>query len=57
MQFLDRHSLDLRTVRRSCVHIAHPDGTRSIPFDTYSLLYRDHREREVLAPLRAAVEP
>ena len=54
MQFLDRHSLDLRTVRRSCVHIAHPDGKRSIPFDPYNLFYRDRLEAEVLAPLRAA---
>ncbi len=54
MKFLDRHSLDLRTVRRSCVHIAHPDGKRSIPFDTYNLFYRDRLEAEVLAPLRAA---
>jgi hypothetical protein len=55
LQFLDRHSLDLRTVRRSCVHIAHPDGRRMIPFDTYNLFYRDGLEQEVLAPLRAAV--
>ncbi|MFI5301063.1 MAG: radical SAM protein [Polyangiales bacterium] len=52
MQFLDRHSLDLRTVRRSCVHIAHPDGRRVIPFDTYNLLYRDELERQTLTPLR-----
>lgn len=55
MKFLDRHDLDLRTVRRACVHIAHPDGKRSMPFDTYNLFYRDGLEREVLAPLRAAV--
>ncbi|MFO0588248.1 MAG: radical SAM protein [Polyangiaceae bacterium] len=52
MQFLDRHSMDLRTVRRSCVHIAHPDGRRIIPFDTFNVLYRDGLEREVLTPLR-----
>jgi uncharacterized radical SAM superfamily Fe-S cluster-containing enzyme len=54
MQFLDRHSLDLRTVRRSCVHIAHPDGRRVIPFDTYNLFYRDALERTILTPLRRA---
>jgi uncharacterized radical SAM superfamily Fe-S cluster-containing enzyme len=53
MQFLDRHSLDLRSVRKSCVHIAHPDGKRVIPFDTYNIFYRDDREARVLAPLRA----
>jgi len=56
MKFLDRHDLDLRSVRKSCVHIAHPDGRRVIPFDTYNLFYRDGLEREVLAPLRARVD-
>lgn len=55
LQFLDRHSLDLRTVRRSCIHIAHPDGRRLIPFDTYNLFYRDRLEATVLDPLRAGV--
>ncbi len=59
MKFLDRHDLDTRTVRRSCVHIAHPDGERVIPFDTYNLFYRDQLEQERLAPLRGelVVEP
>ncbi len=55
MQFLDRHSMDQRTARRSCVHIAHPDGRRVIPFDTYNLFYRDSLERETLTPLRREV--
>ncbi len=55
MQFLDRHSLDLRSVRKTCVHIAHPDGRRVIPFDTYNLLYRDDLEQRVLEPLRAGI--
>jgi 7,8-dihydro-6-hydroxymethylpterin dimethyltransferase len=55
MQFLDQHSMDLRSVRRTCVHIAHPDGKRIIPFDTYNLFYRDDLEQRVLAPLRAQV--
>lgn len=55
MKFLDRHDLDLRSVRKSCVHIAHPDGKRVMPFDTYNLFYRDDLERTVLAPLRARV--
>ncbi len=40
MQFIDAYSFDLRAVRKSCVHIAQPDGT-IIPFDTYNLFYRD----------------
>lgn len=56
MKFLDRHDLDLRSVRKSCVHIAHPDGRRVIPFDTYNLFYRDALERDVLTPLRARLD-
>lgn len=52
MQFLDAHNFDVRSVKKSCVHIVHPDG-RIIPFDTYNLFYRDDRERTVLADLRA----
>jgi uncharacterized radical SAM superfamily Fe-S cluster-containing enzyme len=52
MQFLDRHTIDLRSVRKSCVHIPHPDGQRIMPFDTYNVLYRDALEAETLVPLR-----
>jgi 7,8-dihydro-6-hydroxymethylpterin dimethyltransferase len=51
MQFIDAHSFDVRSVKKSCVHIVHPDG-RLIPFDTYNLFYRDQLERTVLGPLR-----
>ena len=43
MQFLDPYNFDVRSVKKSCVHIVHPDG-RIIPFDTYNLFYRDGRE-------------
>ena len=46
MQFLDPYNFDVRSVKKSCVHIVHPDG-RVIPFDTYNLFYRDGRERTV----------
>jgi uncharacterized radical SAM superfamily Fe-S cluster-containing enzyme len=52
MQFLDRHTIDLRSVRKSCVHVAHRDGKRMIPFDTYNLFYRDDLEAQTLVPLR-----
>lgn len=39
MEFLDRYNFDVRSVKRSCVHIAHTDG-RIIPFDTYNMFYR-----------------
>jgi hypothetical protein len=51
MQFIDAHSFDVRSIKKTCVHIAHPDG-RMIPFDTYNLFYRDNLERDVLQPLR-----
>ncbi len=52
MQFIDAWGFDVRSVKKSCVHIAHPDGQRIIPFDTYNLFYRDGLERTVLQPLR-----
>ena len=55
MQFLDAHSFDVRSVKKTCVHIVHPDG-RLIPFDTYNLFYRDDLEKTRLAPLRAVSE-
>jgi uncharacterized radical SAM superfamily Fe-S cluster-containing enzyme len=55
MQFIDAAAFDLRSVKKTCVHIVHPDG-RLIPFDTYNIFYRDELERTRLAPLRRAVE-
>jgi uncharacterized radical SAM superfamily Fe-S cluster-containing enzyme len=51
MQFIDAHSFDVRSVKKTCVHIVHPDG-RLIPFDTYNLFYRDTLEQSRLQPLR-----
>lgn len=55
MQFIDAYSFDVRSVKKSCVHIVHPDG-RVIPFDTYNLFYRDDLERTRLAPIRQSNE-
>ena len=55
MQFIDAYSFDVRSVKKTCVHIVHPDG-RLIPFDTYNLFYRDGLEQSRLAPLRAQAE-
>jgi 7,8-dihydro-6-hydroxymethylpterin dimethyltransferase len=55
MQFIDAHSFDVRSVKKTCVHIVHPDG-RLIPFDTYNLFYRDNLEQTRLAPLRRQAE-
>jgi tetraether lipid synthase len=51
VQFLDAHAFDVRSVKKTCIHIVHPDG-RLIPFDTYNLFYRDNLERTRLEPLR-----
>ncbi|MGO9590129.1 MAG: radical SAM protein [Candidatus Acidiferrales bacterium] len=51
VQFIDAYSFDVRSVKKTCIHIVHPDG-RLIPFDTYNLFYRDALEQTRLAPLR-----
>ena len=52
MDFIDVHNFDVRSVKRTCVHIVAPD-LRIIPFDTYNMFYRDELEATRLAPLRA----
>jgi uncharacterized radical SAM superfamily Fe-S cluster-containing enzyme len=54
VQFIDAYSFDVRSVKKSCIHIVHPDG-RLIPFDTYNLFYRDQLEHTRLASLRRQV--
>jgi hypothetical protein len=54
MQFIDAQGFDLRAVKKSCVHIAQPDG-RIVPFDTFNLFYRDSLDG-TLQQLRAQVE-
>lgn len=56
MQFIDQYAFDVRSVKKSCVHIVHPQDGRLIPFDTYNLFYRDELERTRLAPLRERIE-
>jgi uncharacterized radical SAM superfamily Fe-S cluster-containing enzyme len=55
VEFIDAQSFDLRSIKKTCIHIAHPDG-RLIPFDTYNLFYRDELETTRLAPLREWAE-
>lgn len=52
MQFLDSYNFDVRSVKRSCVHIVHPDG-RVIPFDTFNMFYRDEEKEARLKELKA----
>jgi len=51
VQFIDAYSFDVRSVKKTCIHIVHPDG-RLIPFDTYNLFYRDGLQQSRLEPLR-----
>ena len=55
MDFIDAHSFDVRSVKKSCVHIVSPD-MRIIPFDTYNMFYRGDLEQEVLLPIRRELE-
>ena len=52
VQFIDAQTFDLRSIKKTCIHIAHPDGERLIPFDTYNMFYRDTLEQTRLGPLR-----
>ncbi|QGZ41118.1 hypothetical protein IP92_00024 [Pseudoduganella flava] len=40
VQFMDAYSLDVRALKKSCIHFALPDG-KMVPFESYNLLYRD----------------
>ena len=40
---MDAYDFDVRSVKKSCVHIVHKDG-RMIPFETMNLFYRDEKE-------------
>jgi 7,8-dihydro-6-hydroxymethylpterin dimethyltransferase len=42
---MDVNTLDVRSVKRSCIHIVHPETLNVIPFDTYNLFYRPGLKR------------
>ncbi|MBI5256984.1 MAG: radical SAM protein [Burkholderiales bacterium] len=54
VQFMDALSLDIRALKKSCIHIAQPDG-RLIPFESHNLFYRDEKAA-TLARLRAELD-
>jgi len=51
VQFMDAANLDVRALKKSCVHMVQPDG-RMIPFETYNLFHRDGRAA-LLATIQA----
>jgi 7,8-dihydro-6-hydroxymethylpterin dimethyltransferase len=54
VQFMDALSLDIRALKKSCIHIARPDG-RLIPFESHNLFYRDERA-QLLERLRGELD-
>lgn len=50
MQFIDAYNFDVRSIKKSCVHIVDKDY-KIIPFETMNLFYRDDK-REYLEKLR-----
>ncbi len=58
VQFMDARNLDLRALKKSCIHFAQPDG-RLIPFEAYNLFYRGDRAEQtahIQAEIRQVTE-
>jgi len=54
VQFMDARGLDIRALKKSCIHMAQPDG-RMVPFESHNIFYRDERAL-TLAALRAELD-
>ncbi len=52
MQFIDAYNFDVRSIKKSCVHIVNKDN-KIIPFETMNLFYRDEK-RNYLDKIRTA---
>lgn len=50
VQFMDATNLDIRALKKSCIHFATPEG-QLVPFEAYNLFYRPERQA-TLAALR-----
>jgi hypothetical protein len=46
MSFMDAYNFDVRSIKKSCVHIVHPNG-KIIPFETMNLFYRDDKQKRL----------
>jgi len=55
VQFMDAANLDLRALKKSCIHFAQPDG-RLIPFEAYNLFYRGERAEKTATIQREIIE-
>ena len=56
MNFMDAYDFDVRSVKKSCVHMVQPNG-HIIPFETMNLFYRTAVQRAQLAQLRGQAAP
>lgn len=54
MNFMDAYDFDVRAIKKSCVHIVHPDG-RIIPFETMNLFYRPGMEAKLESLRQTAI--
>ena len=46
LQFMDTYDFDVRSVKKSCVHIVNKDN-KMIPFETMNLFYRDDKKKHL----------
>ncbi len=54
VQFMDIDNLDIRSLKKSCIHFAQENG-QMIPFESYNLFYRDDKAKK-LAEIRTHLE-
>lgn len=55
VQFMDATNLDIRALKKSCIHFATPEG-KMIPFETYNLFYRDGKKAAALEAIRSQLD-
>ena len=53
MAFQDANNFDVRTIKKSCVHIVSKDD-KLIPFETMNLFYRDEQQT-LLSKIRGEI--
>lgn len=46
VQFMDARNLDIRALKKSCIHFATPEG-KMIPFEAYNLFYRQGKTAQL----------
>jgi hypothetical protein len=54
VQFMDATNLDIRALKKSCIHFATPEG-KMVPFESHNLFYRDDKTI-LLDTIRAEIE-